>query len=92
MKIAELLDVLDQGKVAPISLRDWSRFKTRVQIKSSHETGSHGLIHVGEIEGRVVVVELADESLRAVRSFDKRSAADAFVQKRLDQYDRLWDG
>lgn len=60
-----------------------------------HEADTHfaGMIRILEFEGRLLVQEQhPEQELLLVRRFADRATADAFVQDRLDTYERMWDG
>lgn len=92
MTLAQVLEILDRGEVAPVPARAWSRLAADFRELESHETGLKGELRVGELDGRLVAVEQPDRSVRAVRGFRSRKAAEAFVRARLEAYDRIWDG
>jgi hypothetical protein len=92
MAANEVLKTLDAGRVHALSRRSWTRLRKEFSQHAAHDTGLAGMLLVGELSGRLVAVEEAGRDQIAIRGFASRRAADQFVKKRLDQYDRLWDG
>jgi hypothetical protein len=61
----------------------------------TREADTHfaGMIRILEFEHRLFVQEQHPETKQVlVRHFGDRTAADVFVQDRLDTYERMWDG
>ena len=57
------------------------------------DTHFAGMIRLLELEGALFMQEQHPESKELlVRRFQDRQAADAFIQDRLDTYERMWDG
>jgi hypothetical protein len=85
-------ETLAAGRVFATTRRGWGELSASFVEAAVHDTGLAGQLRIGKLAGRLVAVEEAGPDLIAVRGFQNKRAADQFVQKRLDQYDRLWDG
>jgi hypothetical protein len=92
MAASEVLETLDAGRVHAVSKQGWARLRPEFAERATHDTGLAGQLRIGRFAGRLVAVEEAGPDLIAIRGFATQRAADQFVKKRLDQYDRLWDG
>ena len=56
------------------------------------DTGLAGWIRILSVEGERIVQEETQEGQILLRRFGSPEAADAFVDRRLADYDRMWDG
>lgn len=92
MTLRELMQILADDKVAPVRTREWRRLEGGFVESESHDTGIAGPLRIGRFGGRLVAVEQAGGDLLAVRPLASRSAARAFVESRLEAYERFWDG
>lgn len=75
-----------------IDAATWERLEAEGEPLRSEDTSISGWIHVVRREGEVLVLEEAPRSRLLLRRFAERAAADAFVDRRLAAYDRMWDG
>lgn len=56
------------------------------------EQGMNGPIEVYSLEDLWVAVEPVPGGDRVLRAYSSLSEAEDFVRRRMDQFDRLWDG
>ena len=64
----------------------------RAEIVREEATMLAGPIRVLAVDGGIQVLEEAPDGRRLLRDYPDRAAADAFVDRRLETYDRMWDG
>lgn len=70
----------------------WAAILLRAGVLREEDTTLSGPIRVLALDGGLWVQEQAPDGRRLLRRFDDRAAADAFVDRRLEIYDRMWDG
>lgn len=58
----------------------------------AEDTRLAGWIRILRIEGRVVVQEETPEGEVLLRGLASRGAAEGFVDRRVSDYERMWDG
>jgi hypothetical protein len=58
----------------------------------AEDTRLAGWIRILRIEGRLVVQEETPEGEVLLRGLASRDAAERFVDRRLSDYERMWDG
>ncbi|NOZ85173.1 MAG: hypothetical protein GXP49_02710 [Deltaproteobacteria bacterium] len=56
------------------------------------DTGFCGPIRILQKDKEILVQEQSDKGEFMVRSFKGEEQAEDFVNKRLEEYDRMWDG
>ena len=88
----KLLSILKSNKVAAVPRSDWPAIEPDFVLGESHGTGVAGLLRIGTFGDYLVAVEEPEPDLLAVRPLASHKAAKDFVQRRLEAYDRLWDG
>ena len=70
----------------------WEAILLRAGVLREEDTTLAGPIRVLAFDGDLWVQEQAPDGRILLRRFDDRAAADAFVDRRLEIYDRMWDG
>ncbi len=91
--LARLRRELAAGRVARLAEAEWERLAAGFTVVAEHDTRIAGpLLVVRDGDGAWAAVERPAPGERAVRPLAGRKAADAFVRRRLDAYDRMWDG
>ncbi len=60
-------------------------------VARHHTLGAGDLVILGWLDMRVVI-ECADADTSILRRFEDEREVERFVQRRLDQYERMWDG
>lgn len=62
------------------------------ELVQKHPTLAHGDLTILSWRGQHAVLEQADEETFPLRLFEDQHELDLFVERRLDQYERMWDG
>ena len=88
----ELNRRLKEGGIVPVAAREWSKLAHHFEEVECHDTFVAGDLVIVRGEVGLVAVEQPSPGERVLRRFSSNKEADRFVQGRLDQYERMWDG
>ena len=88
----ELVRRTAHGAVVDIGRDELTAILEAFETTRAVDTRVAGWIRVFSIEGTRIVQEETPDRKILVRSFESAEAADAFVDRRLSDYDRMWDG
>lgn len=88
----ELVQKTANGAVVEIDRDELSVMLEAFETARAVDTGLAGWIRVLSIEGERIVQEETQDGQVLLRRFGSPEAADAFVDRRLADYDRMWDG
>jgi len=83
---------LDRERIADLSAEEWERIADRFEVLESHDTKLAGMLLLVRDGRGLAVVERPGPGRRVVRRLDGEKEARAFIQERLETYDRMWDG
>ena len=75
-----------------ISSEDLERIRGEAELLEEIDTRLNKTIRLFQYQGRLILQEYSFEGDIIVRPTESREMADAFVQSRLDTYERMWDG
>lgn len=89
---AELRKRVREGGTIPLSAGDWNQIASEFPEVERHKTQLAGDLILIEVEGILVAVESPSREARVARPLGGASAAQAFVEKRMEEYERMWDG
>ena len=92
MKIDDIADHTDRDRVVAVTRPDIISLLERVETIREDNTGIAGLIRTLRIGDRVLVQERTPEGDHFVRRVPSEGAAQRFVEARLADYERMWDG
>ena len=92
MKIDDIADQTDRDRVIAVTRPDIISLLERVETIREDNTGIAGLIRTLRIGDRVLVQERTPEGDHFVRRVPSEGAAQRFVEARLADYERMWDG
>lgn len=92
MDAGELIQKLNERGVVEIDRDDLSDIVEVFESMRAVDTGLAGWIRILSHDGEIVVQEETPERKILVRKFDSAEEAGAFVDRRLADYDRMWNG
>jgi hypothetical protein len=91
--IQQLLSQLERGRPVVLTPEDLPGLLEASTVLREDDTGFAGPLRILELGGRTLVQEQHPDSEEViVRELDSRQAADRFMDKRLADYERMWDG
>ena len=91
MNAAEIVRRTDQG-VAKIDRDELEFLLGNCETLRAVDTRISGWIRVLSFDGQILIQEETPDRELLLRAVDSTEAADALVDSRLADYDRMWDG
>jgi hypothetical protein len=88
----EFVERLDSGGTVRLSATEWSHLSSHFAVVERHDTQLAGDLLIVEAAGRVIAVEAPSRDARVARLLGGRKEATEFVQRRFEEYERMWDG
>ena len=92
MTIEELDARLDAERVVEMPAAQWTRLAPAVKEIERHATGLAGDLLIVRSAGGLAAVEQPAPDARVVRRLANAAEARALVSRRLETYDKMWDG
>lgn len=92
MTQSEFKELLGSQPVVIIAPADWPDLSAIFTEIERHDTGFAGALVLLQSEEGLAALEQPSAERWVVRRLGDRSEADRFVQDRLAQYERMWDG
>jgi len=87
-----ILKHLDVTTTIKLSQEDLVTLSKQAQLVEDHDTYMCGHIRLYNCDGIIVVQETSDRREILLHRFDTQSEASSFIEKRLETYERMWDG
>ena len=76
----------------PLSAGEWKGLADHFPVEERHQTHLAGELLIVRFQGNLAAVEAPSRDARVARLLGGADEARAFVQKRLEEYERMWDG
>lgn len=92
MRITELERRLADGELVALPEDEWTEIAPELEPVARHETFVAGELLLVRTAAGLAAVERPEPGRRVVRPLGDRGRAEAFVRRRLDAYERMWDG
>jgi len=92
MTLEEFKKRLALGGTVPLSVREWEALAAEFSVVERHDTQLAGELLIVRVDGELAAVEAPSRGARVARLLGGPQEADAFVRKRLEEYERMWDG
>jgi hypothetical protein len=92
MTATELVRRLGRQRIVKLSAEEWERVADHFVVLETHDTRLAGKLLLVRDGRGLAAVEQPAPGRRVIRRLDGESEARAFIQERLDTYDRMWDG
>ena len=80
------------GGAVPLSAREWENIAPHFPLVERHKTQLAGDLIIVRFDGEYAAVEQPSRNARVARLLVGMDAVRAFVEKRLSEYERMWDG
>jgi len=87
-----LLEALAGGRVVTLSASAWSALAPNFPEVLRRTTGIAGDLIVVRLPDAFAAVEAPDPDTRTLRRLANEADVQAFVGRRLEEYERMWDG
>jgi hypothetical protein len=92
METRDLLEQVNERAIVSLDSEDLPKVLAVAEPLRAVDTGLAGWIRIVSIDGHILVQEQTLEGEVLVRKHDSRGAAERFVERRLADYERMWDG
>jgi hypothetical protein len=89
---SELIEGMVEGEVCSLASDDLAELLEVAETLRAEDTRLSGWIRILSLDGRVVVQEETPDGELLLRTLGSRTSAERFVQRRLADYERMWDG
>jgi hypothetical protein len=92
MTADEFVSRLSDGETVPLSAEEWEGLAGRFPVEERHRTQLAGDLLIVRVGGKLAAVEAPSKGARVARLLGGPDDAEAFVAKRMAEYERMWDG
>ena len=92
MTLNEFTERLAAGVTVPLSREDWDELAPHFPVEERHNTQLAGELLIVWVEEELAAVESPSRDARVARLLGSREAVTKFVEKRMEEYERMWDG
>lgn len=92
MKLEELQERVRLGGTVPLSAREWEEVASHFPVVERHPTQLAGELLIVRFQDQLAAVESPSRDARVIRLLGGADEARAFVDRRLEEYERMWDG
>jgi hypothetical protein len=80
------------GGTVPLSAEKWKELSQEFPVVERHQTQLAGELLIVSLGDDLMAVEAPSREARVVRLLGGKDEARAFVAKRMEEYERMWDG
>lgn len=87
-----LVSRLAAGGTVPLTAAEWESLAENFPVEGRHPTQLAGDLLIVRVGETLAAVEAPSRGARVARLLGGSDDARAFVAKRLDEYERMWDG
>lgn len=92
MTVEEFKEKVARGGTVPLSASEWAGLASSLPEVERHNTQLAGYLVVARLGEDLVAVESPSREARVARLLGGPEEARAFVTRRLEEYERMWDG
>ncbi|MFH1766005.1 MAG: hypothetical protein ABIF09_17605 [Gemmatimonadota bacterium] len=80
------------GGTVPLSASEWKELADHFPVEERHQTQLAGELLIVRFGGDLIAVEAPSRDARVARFLGGPDEARAFVARRMEEYERMWDG
>ncbi len=84
--------LLAAGGTVPLSVEEWESIAPSFPVVEAHPTQLAGDLLIVDLGGTLAAVESPSRNARVARLLGGPDDARAFVDMRMEEYERMWDG
>jgi hypothetical protein len=92
VKIEEFRRRLELGGTVPLSALEWKALEGSFPVEERHQTQLAGELLIVRVGEDLAAVEAPSRDARVARILGGPDEARAFVSRRMEEYERMWDG
>jgi len=90
--LESIIDQVRTGAIVTLTPDDLAELLARAEVVHEEDTYLSDMIRILRLDDLVLIQETADKTQIIVRSLPTVDDARAFVARRLETYERMWDG
>jgi len=87
-----IIDRARAGEIVPMTADELAELRSRAELLAEEDTYISDMIRIFRLDDLVFIQETADKTQIIVRTAPSVEDARAFVARRLETYERMWDG
>lgn len=80
------------GGTVPLSASEWMELADHFSVEERHQTQLAGELLIVSLRGDLIAVEAPSKDARVARYLGGPDDVRAFVARRMEEYERMWDG
>jgi len=88
----EFIEKIQGGGTVPLSREEWESVSDAFEVVERHNTQLAGDLLIIRVGGELAALEAPSRDARVARLLSGEEEARAFVGRRLEEYERMWDG
>ena len=88
----EFRDRVESGGTVPLSREEWESVADAFEVVERHNTQLAGDLLIIRVGDALAALESPSRDARVARLRGEEEEVRTFVQKRLEEYERMWDG
>ena len=88
----EFIEKIQGGGTVPLSREEWESVSDAFQVVERHNTQLAGDLLIIRVGRELAALEAPSRDARVARLLGGEKEARAFVGRRLEEYERMWDG
>lgn len=88
----EFIEKIQGGGTVPLSREEWESVSDAFEVVERHNTQLAGDLLIIRVGGELAALEAPSRDARVARLLGGEEEARAFVGRRLEEYERMWDG
>jgi hypothetical protein len=92
MTVQEFREKVGAGGTVPLSASEWEEISTHFPEVERHNTQLAGDLLIVRMGEEMIAVESPSREARVARLLGGGDAVQAFVDRRMEEYERMWDG
>jgi len=92
MTVEEFREKVGDGGIVPMSRAEWEGIASSFPEVERHNTQLAGDLIIVRAGDALVAVEAPSRDARVARALGGPEEARAFVARRMEEYERMWDG
>jgi hypothetical protein len=90
--VEEFLSKMQEGGTVPLHREEWEALAPSFPEVERHNTQLAGDLILVRMGTQLAAVEQPSREARVARLFKSEKEARAFLERRLEEYERMWDG
>jgi hypothetical protein len=90
--VKQILEALEGETYLKVSPEELETIQVETELVSEVDTYMNNVMRLFRYDDRLIVQEYSFDGEIFLRPVESAEAAESFIQKRLETYERMWDG